>query len=79
MWYPIERQTRAFDVLGVGIAGAAVTQLFAPALLVSNGWRVVAQIWAAALLFMGAFLWFALREDSSGTALRGRAEYSAPL
>jgi NNP family nitrate/nitrite transporter-like MFS transporter len=70
--YPIERQARAFDILGVGIAGAAVTHVLAPALLVFNGWRVVAQIWAIGLLAMGALLWFALPEDSANTALRAR-------
>lgn len=48
-WYPTERQTRAFDVLGIGIAGAAITHVLAPTLLVAHGWRAVAQIWAAGL------------------------------
>ena len=79
-WYSTERQARAFDVLGIGIAGAAVTHVLAPALLVAYGWQVVAQIWAAGLLATAAFLWFALREDAA-TAARGiRADSSeAPL
>ncbi|KAB2912020.1 MAG: NarK/NasA family nitrate transporter [Hyphomicrobiaceae bacterium] len=79
-WYPTERQSRAFDVLGIGIAGAAVTHVFAPALLVAHGWRVVAQIWAVGLLATAAFLWFALREHVDGAARGTRADsLEAPL
>jgi NNP family nitrate/nitrite transporter-like MFS transporter len=73
-WYPAGRLTRAFDVLGVGIAGAAITHVLAPTLLVAYGWRAVAQIWAAGLLAMVAFLWFALREAPAGVARGTRAE-----
>lgn len=77
-WYPTERQARAFDVLGIGIAGAAVTTVVAPVLLIAYGWRAVAQMWAAGLLAMAAFIWVALREQPAGTELGPRAASLEP-
>jgi MFS transporter, NNP family, nitrate/nitrite transporter len=74
-WYPTERPSRpALDFIGAGIAGAAVTHLLAPVVLVAYGWRTVAQVWAAGLLVMAALLWLTARDDPVSVARKARAE-----
>ena len=78
-WYPSERQSRALDILGIGIVGAAVTHVVAPVLLVAHGWRAVAQVWAAGLLVTAAFVWVALRERPAATGPEPRQAGFATL
>ncbi|MBI4273336.1 MAG: NarK/NasA family nitrate transporter [Rhizobiales bacterium] len=73
-WYPTKRQSRALDLFGVGIAGAAVTHLLAPVVITAYGWRTVAQVWAAGLLIMAAVLWLTARKDPVSTVRRARAD-----
>lgn len=61
VWFSKERQGLALGIFGVGNAGAALTSLGAPLLLKTltinatnlEGWRVLPQIYAAALAGMG--------------------------
>src|SRR5690554_5643547 len=68
VWYPKQWQGRALGIVGVGNAGAAITTLLAPTLLLKfthNGedieqWRLLPQIYAAVLVIMAIiFLLFA--------------------
>ena len=49
-WFPKEKQGTALGIFGAGNVGAAVTKFLAPTIMVTHGWQVVAEIWAAALL-----------------------------
>lgn len=75
VWYPKEWQGRALGIVGVGNAGAAITTLLAPTLLIkltNNGqdmeqWRVLPQLYAAALVVMAIlFLIFTKNKKPEG-------------
>jgi NNP family nitrate/nitrite transporter-like MFS transporter len=77
VWYPREWQGRALGIFGVGNAGAALTTLLAPTILnkLTNGnaldhWRVLPQIYAAALVVM-AILFFFFTENKKHS-IQGR-------
>ncbi len=65
VWFPAHRQGTALGIFGAGNAGAAVTSMGAPVLLLwltDNGtnleaWRTLPRIYAAALLLMAVFFW----------------------
>lgn len=63
VWYPKKWQGTALGIFGTGNAGAAVTTLCAPVLLVQltdhganlEGWRTLPKIYSAGMLAMGIF------------------------
>lgn len=62
-WYPKESQGTALGIFGAGNVGAAVTKFLAPVVMVAMGWKMVANIWAVALLVMAVIFWFITRDD----------------
>ncbi len=66
VWFPPDRQGIALGIFGAGNAGAAITSLGAPTLLLwltndganVEGWRTLPKIYAGALLVMTAVFWF---------------------
>ena len=73
-WYPKQRQGLALGIFGAGNAGAAVTSVLAPFVLVAYGWQTVAQLWAAGLLIMAFLFLLFTKEDPE---LRARRESGA--
>ncbi|WP_404364789.1 nitrate/nitrite transporter [Marinobacter sp.] len=62
-WFEPGRRNAALGVLGAGNAGAGLTSLAAPLLLIALGWQATGQVYAAILAVMGiCFLLFA-RDD----------------
>jgi NNP family nitrate/nitrite transporter-like MFS transporter len=57
-WFPKEKQGTAMGIFGAGNAGAAVTNLAAPLILVAFGWRAVPQIYSLVMLAMAILFWF---------------------
>jgi NNP family nitrate/nitrite transporter-like MFS transporter len=57
-WFSKERQGTAMGIFGAGNAGAAVTNLVAPLILVAYGWRAVPQVYSVAMLVMAVVFWF---------------------
>jgi NNP family nitrate/nitrite transporter-like MFS transporter len=57
-WFSKERQGTAMGIFGAGNAGAAVTNLVAPLILVAWGWRAVPQVYSVAMLVMAVIFWF---------------------
>ena len=57
-WFPKEKQGTAMGIFGAGNAGAAVTNLVAPLIVVAFGWRAVPQVYSIAMLIMAAVFWF---------------------
>jgi len=62
-WYDRKTQGTALGIFGMGNVGAAVTKFLAPFVMVAFGWQTVAQVWAAALLFMATAFWFLTKDD----------------
>jgi len=66
VWFPAHRQGTALGIFGAGNAGAAITSMGAPMLLLwltgdganLDGWRTMPRIYAAALLIMTVIFWF---------------------
>ena len=69
-WYPAGKQGTALGIFGAGNVGAAVTKFVAPFVMVAFGWEMVANIWAAALVFTAAIFWFGTRDDPQLEARR---------
>jgi len=62
-WFPKERQGTAMGIFGAGNAGAAVTNLVAPLIVVASGWRAVPEIYSIAMLVMAILFWFTTYPD----------------
>lgn len=74
-FYPGESASRALGILGAGNAGAAVTHLIAPLVMIAMGWQAVAQIWATVLAAIAVLSLILTREDDDKPMrhARGRA------
>jgi len=57
-WFSKERQGTAMGIFGAGNAGAAVTNLVAPLIVVAFGWRAVPQVYSISMLVMAVIFWF---------------------
>ncbi len=62
-WFPREKQGTAMGIFGAGNAGAAVTNLAAPLILVAYGWRAVPEVYSVAMLIMAVLFWFTTYPD----------------
>lgn len=56
-WFEDKRQGTAMGIFGAGNAGAAITNLVAPLIVVAFGWRMVPQVYSVAMLIMAVFFW----------------------
>jgi NNP family nitrate/nitrite transporter-like MFS transporter len=88
LWFPKERQGTALGIFGVGNAGAAVTSMGAPYMLMAltdqgtdlDGWRVLPKIYAAALVVTAAvFFLFTHSRKVDHSHITGLREHLAPL
>lgn len=88
VWFAKERQGTALGIFGAGNAGAALTAIFAPSLLMYltdnatnlEGWRTLPQLYSVALLIM-AILFYALTHYRrvEGGATKTLGQRLAPL
>jgi len=69
-WYETGRQGTALGIFGAGNVGAAVTKFVAPFVMVAWGWKVVADVWAVALVVTAVLFWFTTRDDPQLAARR---------
>ena len=83
LWYPRKHQGTALGIFGAGTAGAALTTLLAPTLLLTltdqgthlDGWRTLPKLYAAALVVMGiVFLLFATNRKPETATLTVREQ-----
>ena len=56
-WFEDKRQGTAMGIFGAGNAGAAITMLVAPIILVAYGWRMVPQVYSVAMIIMAILFW----------------------
>ncbi len=84
-WFSKERQGTAMGIFGAGNAGAAVTNLVAPLILVAWGWRAVPVVYSIAMVVMAVAFWFftytdpQLEERRRTKQKRSLADQLAPL
>ena len=74
-WFPKERQGTAMGIFGAGNAGAAVTNLAAPLIVVAFGWRAVPQVYSIAMLVMAVLFWFFTYPDPKHEERKLKNEY----
>lgn len=75
-WFQQERQGTAMGIFGAGNAGAAVTNLVAPLIVVALGWRMVPQIYSVTMLVTAVLFWFFTYPDPQHE--RRKREHSMP-
>ncbi|MDP6238955.1 MAG: MFS transporter [Alphaproteobacteria bacterium] len=56
-WFSKRQQGTAMGIFGAGNAGAAVTNLVAPLIVVTFGWRTVPEIYSVVMLVMAILFW----------------------
>ncbi|MGV8893247.1 MAG: MFS transporter [Burkholderiaceae bacterium] len=57
-WFKSERKGFAMGVFGVGNAGAALTHLVAPAIIVGFGWQMLPRVYALGMFITALLFWF---------------------
>jgi NNP family nitrate/nitrite transporter-like MFS transporter len=57
-WFSKRQQGTAMGIFGAGNAGAALTNLVAPLIVVALGWRAVPEIYSLTMLVMAVVFWF---------------------
>lgn len=66
-WFEKDRQGTAMGIFGAGNAGAAITNLVAPTIVIAFGWRMVPQIYSVAMLVTALLFWFCTWTDPAHT------------
>lgn len=77
-WFESARQGMALGIFGIGNLGAAVTNFFAPFLVLALGWQNVARVYAAALLLTAGVFFLLTEDDPLTLERRRRKEKPAP-
>jgi len=62
-WFEKEKQGTAMGIFGAGNAGAAITNLVAPMIVVAAGWRMVPTYYSIAMAAMAVIFWFLTFDD----------------
>lgn len=84
-WFEHSRQGTAMGIFGAGNAGAAITNLVAPIILVTFGWQMVPKVYSVAMLVMAIIFWLFTYNDPEHEERRklgthvSLAEQLAPL
>jgi MFS transporter, NNP family, nitrate/nitrite transporter len=74
-WFPKEKQGTAMGIFGAGNAGAAVTNLAAPLIVVAFGWRMVPQVYSIAMLVMAVIFWLFTHPDPKLEQRKAKKEH----
>ncbi len=84
-WFGRRQQGTAMGIFGAGNAGAAVTNMVAPLIVVALGWRAVPQIYSITMLVMAIIFWMftypdpLLEERRRTRSIPSLAEQLVPL
>jgi len=57
-WFPRHQQGTAMGIFGAGNAGAALTKLIAPSIVVAYGWQMVPKVYAVMITIIAILFWF---------------------
>ncbi len=77
-WFEKEKQGTAMGIFGAGNAGAAITNLVAPMIVVAAGWQMVPKVYSIAMLVMAIVFWFFTFNDPKQVE-RAKAGTHIPL
>ncbi len=78
-WHEAGRQGTALGIFGAGNVGAAVTKFVAPFIMVAYGWKMVADVWAIALVVMAVAFWLGTRDEPQLAARRKSGAKPEPM
>jgi len=76
-WFDDKRQGTAMGIFGAGNAGAAITNLVAPMILVAFGWRMVPQVYSIAMVVMAIIFWLFTYPDPAQQARQASGEHQS--
>jgi len=62
-WFEKSKQGTAMGIFGAGNAGAAITNLVAPMIVVAAGWQMVPKIYSITMLVVAILFWFLTFDD----------------
>ncbi len=74
-WFDKHRQGTAMGIFGAGNAGAAITNLAAPTLVVAYGWQMVPKVYSIAMLVMAIIFWFFTFDDPQHEARKKSGQH----
>ena len=77
-WFEKERQGTAMGIFGAGNAGAAITNLVAPMIVVAFGWRMVPQVYSVAMLVTAVLFWLFTWTDPAHLRVPSRPASGRP-
>ncbi len=69
-WFPRHQQGTAMGIFGAGNAGAALTKLIAPSIVVAYGWQMVPKVYAVMITIIALLFWFFTYTDPDHTSDR---------
>ena len=64
-WFPKNQQGLAMGIFGAGNAGAALTKLIAPSIVVAFGWAMVPKVYAVMMTVTAVLFWLFTYDDPS--------------
>lgn len=70
-WFPKHRQGLAMGIFGAGNAGAALTKLIAPSIVVAYGWAMVPKVYAVMMTVTAILFWLFSYEDHAHKVGKG--------
>jgi NNP family nitrate/nitrite transporter-like MFS transporter len=62
-WFEKDKQGTAMGIFGAGNAGAAITNLVAPMIVVAAGWKMVPTVYSIAMASMAVLFWLFTYDD----------------
>ncbi len=62
-WFGKDKQGTVMGIFGAGNAGAAITNLVAPLIVVAAGWQMVPKVYSIAMLVMAVLFWLFTYND----------------
>lgn len=62
-WFPKNRQGTAMGIFGAGNAGAALTKLIAPSIVLAYGWTMVPKVYAIVMTVTAVLFWLFTYDD----------------
>ncbi len=62
-WFSKDLQGTAMGIFGAGNAGAAITNLVAPLIVVAYGWQMVPKTYSIAMIIVAIIFWFFTYDD----------------
>jgi len=62
-WFEKEKQGTAMGIFGAGNAGAAITNMVAPLIVVAAGWQMVPKVYSIAMAIMAVVFWIFTYDD----------------